>query len=333
MSRKTSDFFKNVLKAVIPLLIGVLILWWIYRDINIHEMGAVLEQGIIYEWIGFSLILVGLGHVIRGIRWKQLLTPLGKTPKTSSTIHAVFANYLINLILPRLGEVSRCGLISKYEGIPFTKVLGTLITERIIDLLSLGMVILLAFLLNWDALNAFFQRETNLASGILSFFSSKWLYIGLAALVIICITMYKFFRQTLFMQKIIHAIKNMAAGIKTIKFVNNKLKFIGLTLCMWIVYYFEFYVCCFAFPFTENITIIQALFIFVMANIGIVVPVQGGIGPWHFMVIQCLILFGIKETEAGTFALIVHTTQMIMTALLGLWGLLMLHLNNKKKAS
>ena len=334
MSRKTSDFFKNLLKAVIPLLIGVLILWLLYRNTDINEIKAILQQGVIYEWIGFSLILVGLGHVIRGLRWKQLLDPLSEsTTKASNAINAIFANYLINLILPRFGEVSRCGIISKCENIPFTKVLGTLISERIVDIISLGLITLFAFLLNWDALHAFSTQEANLTSGILSFFSSVWLYVGCAVFVIVCIVLYKLFRQTLFMQKIIRAIKNMFAGIKTIKYVDNKFRFIGLTLFMWVVYYFEFYICCFAFPFTENITMQQGLFILVMANISIIVPVQGGIGPWHFIVIQCLILFGINETAAGTFALIVHGTQTIMTALLGLLGLLILSVRNKKKVS
>lgn len=330
MPGKSIDFFKNALKAIIPLLIGILIFLKVYDNMEIESIWAVLQKDVKYQWIILSLVFVALGHVVRGLRWQLLIIPLGKKPKAWNAIAAVFANYLINLIIPRLGEVSRCGLISKYEKISFSKTLGTLITERIIDLLSLGIIIVLAFSLKFDFLNQFLAKETGLMNGVIDIISSIWMYVGIILFSALCWIIYKRFKETNLMKKIVQGIKNMGEGIKSIWEVKNKSRFSILTLSMWIIYFLEFYVCCFAFPFTENITILQCLFIFVMANIGIVVPVQGGIGPWHFMVIHCLILLGINNIEAAAFALVVHGTQMLMTILLGIIGLLSLPLTNKE---
>ena len=330
MSQKATIFLKNTLKAIIPLTIGILIFLWIYREIDIQAIQKELQKDIHYMWIIIPLLLVTLGHIIRAIRWKQLIAPLGKTPKTSNLIYAIFVNYLMNLILPRMGEVTRCAIISKSEKLPFSKVFGTLIIERIVDLLSLGIIIIISFSFKMQTIIQFLNQETEWTHKAIQTFSSIWLYIGLLALGILCWIGYKLFKTNSFVRKIRNIGQNILDGIKTIKLVKNKITFSTSTILMWIVYFLQFYLCFFAFQFTENLTFTQGLFIFVMANIGNIIPVQGGIGPWHFMVIHCMILFRIDSVEAATFALVVHGTQMIMTILLGIFGMIILTLNNKK---
>ncbi|MCD7971433.1 MAG: flippase-like domain-containing protein [Candidatus Azobacteroides sp.] len=330
MPQKLSVFLKNALKAAIPLTIGILIFLWVYREMDFEGIWLVLTQEVSFFWLFLSLLFVALGHIIRGIRWKYLITPLGISPRNNNLIYSVFATYLINLILPRMGEISRCAIISKYESISFTKILGTLISERMIDILTLGFLIVFTFFINLSTLNSFIKYETSLVTTLIDIFSSLWLYVGIIITLIVILIFYIFFKEKPLMQKINGILHNLWDGIRTIMHLKNRTAFTSHTFLMWLVYFLEFYVCFFAFPFTSNLSALQALFIFIMANIAIIVPVQGGIGPWHFMVIQCLILFGVNQTEAAAFALVVHGIQMLMTILLGIFGLIALPVSNKK---
>lgn len=331
MSRKITVFFKNILKAVIPLAIGLLIFRWVYREMDFSTIREVLQKGVHAQWIILSLFFCAWGEIIRALRWKQLIIPLSENPRTSNVIFSVFINYLINLILPRMGEISRCAVINKYEKISFTKTIGTLITERIVDLFSLMIVMLIAFLLQFNDFFAFFAREVNWVNNISSLFSSVWLYVGLIVTVFLFWVVWTQFQEAVFIRKFKQATKNVWTGVKTIRQVNGKFRFGCLTLFLWLIYFLQFYLCVFAFDFSANLTPLQGLFIFVMANIGIVIPVQGGIGPWHFMVIRSMVFFGISGVEAAAFALLVHGSQMVFSILLGIVGVITLPLNNKRK--
>ena len=330
MSRKTIVFFKNALKAIIPLVIGVLIFLWIYEKTDPGKLWNLLCSGIHYQWIVLSLILCGLGEVVRGIRWKQLITPLGETPRTSNLIYSVFVNYLINLILPRMGEVSRCAIINKYEKISFTKTIGTLITERAVDLFSLLIIVFLAFLLHTNNFYDFLAQKAGISESIVEIFTSVWLYVGIASVVFLFWIIFTRLREMVFVQKIKGATENIWTGIKTIRRITGKFEFSVKTLLLWTIYFFQFYVCFFAFDFTSGLSLLQGLFIFVMANFGIIVPVQGGLGTWHLMVIYSMVFFGIADEDARVFALVVHGTQMLLSILLGIFGLIALPLNNKR---
>ncbi len=330
MSQKARAFLKNTLKAVIPLAIGVLIFVWVYREINFENIWSILKKGVHYQWIIFSLLFCFLGEVIRGVRWGLLITPLGRKAKTSNLIYSVFVNYLVNLILLRMGEVARCAVINKYEKVSFTKAIGTLITERIVDLLSLAVVILLAFLPQMNNVFNFLNQETSLVDNVSEIFTSVWLYVGLAVVVILIWIVWTQFEEAVFIRKFKQATQNVWSGVKTIRQLEAKTTFGIMTVLLWVVYFLQFYVCIYAFDFSASLTIFQGLFIFVMANIGIVVPVQGGIGPWHFMVIHTMVFFGIGSIEAAAFALIVHGAQMIFTILIGVFGVVALPLTNKK---
>lgn len=333
MTQKTSVFFKNALKAVIPLVIGLLIFRWVYREMNFSTIRDVLQKGVDFRWIILSLFLCAAGEIVRAVRWRQLIVPLCSRVRTSNLIYSVFVNYLINLILPRMGEVSRCVVVNKYEKISFTKAIGTLITERIVDLLSLILIILTAFLLQTDYFFGFLFQEVNLVNNIADVFSSVWLYVGIVVAGFLFWIVWTQFQEAVLIRKFKQATKNVWTGAKTIREVNGKFRFGSLTILLWIIYFLQFYVCVFAFDFTSQLTPGQGLFIFLMANIGIVVPVQGGIGPWHFMVIRSMLFFGIADIEAATFALLVHGTQMILTILLGIAGVIALPLNNRTKRS
>lgn len=329
MSSKAISFLKNTLKTIIPLGIGLFIFLWIYGDTDITELWSKLRSDVHYEWIVFSFVFCGLGEVLRGIRWKQLLTPLGKT-KTSNVIYSVFVNYLVNLVFPRMGEISRCAIISKYEKISFTKTIGTLITERVVDLFSLILIIFVSFLLLTNDFYDFTAQKIGISESIIEIFSSVWLYVGIIVTAFLIWLTFTRFREVVLIRKIKEATQNIWAGVKTIRQITGKIKFSVSTLSLWLIYFLQFYICFFAFDFTSHLTPLQGLFIFVMANFGIIVPVQGGLGTWHFMVTCALVFYGVAEEDARIFALVVHGTQTLFSVLLGFIGVIALPLNNKK---
>ena len=140
----------KTLQILLPVLLGVGILWWTYRGFNFDRAWEVLQGDMIYSWMLLSLLFGVLSHMVRGWRWKLLLEPLDEHPSNRNCIYSVFVSYAANLVLPRVGEVSRCGILAKYDGVSFSKSLGTVVTERAIDVVSMGIITLLAFVLQAD---------------------------------------------------------------------------------------------------------------------------------------------------------------------------------------
>lgn len=132
-----NKLLKKTLKILLPVALGGFILYWVYRDFDFARAKEVLLHGTNWGWMLFSLFFGVMSHVFRGWRWKQTLAPLGAYPKSSDCVDAIFVSYAANLILPRVGEVSRCGVLAKYDDVSFAKSLGTVVTERLIDTLTI----------------------------------------------------------------------------------------------------------------------------------------------------------------------------------------------------
>lgn len=141
---------RTFLKIILPLAFGCLLLWYLYSKMDIGEIWNVIRKGVRYEIILFSL-LFGLGaNIVRGLRWGLLIRSLGDKVKTCNVIYAVLGNYAVNLVLPRVGEVWRCGMITKYDKIPFTRLLGTLLIDRVSDTIMVGLITMSIIIFNFD---------------------------------------------------------------------------------------------------------------------------------------------------------------------------------------
>ena len=147
---------RTFLKIILPLAFGCLLLWYLYSKMDIGEIWNVIRKGVRYEIILFSL-LFGLGaNIVRGLRWGLLIRSLGDKVKTCNVIYAVLGNYAVNLVLPRVGEVWRCGMITKYDKIPFTRLLGTLLIDRVSDTIMVGLITMSIIIFNFDFFHSFF---------------------------------------------------------------------------------------------------------------------------------------------------------------------------------
>ncbi|MDD4515914.1 lysylphosphatidylglycerol synthase transmembrane domain-containing protein [Massilibacteroides sp.] len=329
--------FKSILrtfvKVFIPLAFGCLLLWYLYREMDFQEIFEVIKKGVRYDIIFLSLFF-GLGaNIIRSYRWGLLIESLGERFKTSNIIYAVLGNYALNLVLPRVGEVWRCGVITRYEKISFTKLLGTLFVDRISDSIMVGLITLFIFIFNFSFFSRFLAKNPALFDGFQSIFNSIWIYVVGVILVVAIWFVFKYMSHFTLVQKAKNMFKNIWEGIKSIWLMKRKGLFLLQTLFIWVGYFCYFYITFYAFDFTRDLGVGVGLIAFTMSSIGVAVPVQGGIGPWHFMVIATLVLFGVKETDAAAFALVVHTVQTVWTGLCGLFGIIALPIANKEYKS
>ena len=331
MSSNLKSSILKILKTVIPLAFGILIFWLIFRELDFREIISILKSDVNFRFILLSLPFGLAANIIRAYRWNLLIQPLGYNPKMSNLIYAVLGNYGVNLAFPRLGEVWRCTIINRYEKIPFTKLFGTLITDRLADTITVILIIIAAFFMNIPYFNRFFEQHPEVFDVFYSIVHSTWLYVGLVAVAGIFWLCFVLFKNYSFIIKAKNMFRNLWEGIVSIGHMEKKWNFILYTILIWLGYYLYFYLCFYAFPATENLGWNRGLIAFGMSSVSMAIPVQGGIGPWHAMVIAVLMGFGLSNTDAGAFALTVHTIQqMLFTGLYGLFGVIAISVVNRK---
>ncbi|WP_291858913.1 lysylphosphatidylglycerol synthase transmembrane domain-containing protein [Marinilabilia sp.] len=318
------------LRIFLFLSMGIIILWWLYKDQNPYELLEIMKNDVGYGWIVLSLIMGLLSHISRTIRWQMLIEPVEKRPGAVNTFLAVMIGYLANLAIPRMGEISRCGVLSKYEKLSFTRLVGTVVTERVLDLIMLLLALGLMIVLQYNVFADFVNNKMDL-SGLAKFFSSWWfaliiLFAGGAILV---------FRQNILNSQMYFRLKDLwlkfKEGLFSYRNVRNKPLFFLHTLLIFVLYFLMIYVCFFGFPFTRELGPGAGLAVFVLGSFGMVAPVQGGIGPYHFMVISTLLFFGVQAPQAAAFALLVHGSLNGMIMITGLLSLVAIPLINKKE--
>lgn len=322
---------KRTLKFIVPLLFGVAVMVWVYHDFDFAAVYQTLVHGMNWWWMLLSLAFGTFSHIIRGWRWMQTLEPLGAYPKRSNSVDAVFISYGANLLIPRLGEVSRCGVLAKYDNISFSKSLGTVVTERLIDSLCAVLLTLLAVCTQMKVFASFFTQTGTDMSTFTEFLKTPQFYIIVCCLIGVIILFVFLVRTLSFFEKVRGVALNIWRGITSLKDVRNIPLFIFYTLMIWFCYFMQFYVSFFCFDFTSDLNILAGLVLFVAGSLAVVVPTPNGAGPWHFAVISMMVLYGVDAKDAGIFALIVHGLQTLLLILLGIYGSISLSIINKKQ--
>ena len=315
----SAESVKSALKTVLSLLLGLLIIWMMYRNTDLGELWQIAKSGNLVI-IGISLIFGLLGNILRGLRWELFVNSLGYRPPRASIVYATLGNYAVNFVLPRAGDVWRCGVVSKYDKIPFGKTVETFLVDKVIDVLAGLLVIFVSVALYIDFFISYVHDNPQFAENMSDFFSSAWIRLLLVALLLVVILLLTVFRKKPFMVKISKLLYTVKYDLKMIGKMKEKWRIIIYTILIWFCFYLYFYICFFAFDFTKELGPLAGLIVFAMTNIGISVPVQGGIGPWHFMVISSLVVLGVAENQALAFAGAVFTIQSVWQILYGLFG-------------
>ena len=322
MASKTRKVAFDILKYSATLGIAAFLLWFVYKDFSFEILKEQVSN-INYYWIMLSILLALLSHYLRAYRWNILLEPLGYHLKTSRTFIAVMVGYFANNLVPRLGEVTRCGILKKNDKVSMTSAFGSVVAERALDLLILIILGSFTFLIEFDKLNSFiienFQEKIPETKSIYGLVFTG-LGIGLV-LLLITFFLFKIFRNQLHRNpmylKIRQFVKELLDGFLSIRKIKNQFGFWISTFGIWLLYYLMLIVVFYAFPPTSNLSLIAGLTLLIMSGLGMSAPVQGGIGVFHILVSSVLVLYGISANDGKVFALIAHTTQFLTVILFG----------------
>ena len=329
---ESKNLGSRLMKIVMPLVLGGAILYWMYRDFDFQTVGHVMLHEMDWTWMLLSFPFGILAQMLRGWRWKQTLDPIGEHPRCSTAENAVFLSYAASLVIPRIGEFTRCGVLKRWDGISFSKALGTVVTERAVDTAIVMLYSGLILLFQMSTFGSFFRKTGTSFNNILSGFSTTgWLVTvicGVAALLLLHLLL----KRLYIYNKVKTTLSDIWEGILSLRAVRNLPLYLVFSVCIWVCYFLHFYLTFFCFDFTAHLGIGCALVCFIVGNFAVIVPTPNGAGPWHFAVKTMLILYGVQDEQALFFVLIVHTVQTMLVVLLGVWAWLRLSFTPKKQA-
>ena len=318
-----------ILKILMPLVLGAAILYWMYRGENWQQILHVMTDEMNWTWMLLSFPFGILAQMFRGWRWRQTLEPVGEKPRTATSIHAIFLSYAASLVIPRVGEFTRCGVLKRYDDVSFPKALGTVVTERAIDSLLVMGITAIVILLEMSTFGTFFQKTgTNLHDILHGFSWAGYLVVGICGIAMM-ILLHFLLRKLSIYDKVRATLSGIWQGVISLKDVKNIPLFTFFTLAIWLSYFLHYYLTFFCFDFTADLGLGCALVTFIVGSIAVIVPTPNGAGPWHFAVKTMLILYGVTDEHALYFVLIVHTVQTLLVVALGIYAWLALNFTKR----
>lgn len=318
-----ADLKKQILSAfkyIAGLGIGALLLFLTFRNIDLAHAWEQIGQAN-FTFVAGSLLVSLFSHFLRAVRWKMLLKPAGYATGTYHTFAAVMVGYMANNAVPRLGEVSRCSMLLKSDQVPFPVSIGTVVLERVIDVLVMGLLIGIAFLLEYDHLMEIVAQTMGASSSSGMSAGRYWILaaLGVAGLagVYLIRKNYQRIRTLPVAGKVLDFAEGLWKSLLGIFKLENPWLFIAITLLIWLCYVAQYYVCFFALEVTSSLSFYFAFMIMILGGIGIVLPVPGGVGAFHFFCQLTFIVFGYSEQSGANYALLIHTSQYLMLIAVG----------------
>jgi len=310
----------TILKTSVPLLIAVAILVFTYRDYDFSAFWSDMKR-IDWWWLALALSFSAAGPFFRGVRWNLLLEPIGyKVPK-KDTVLTVFTGYAANIIIPRVGEISRCGILEECAGVPFSKGLGTLVAERFVDAVLLGLIVLTTILTNIPAFVKLFTPESDAATAVAQastpLLQNPKFYMWLAIAAVIIVLCIFIGRKIGLKDKIKGFLKGFWEGFLALKNVRNLPLFIFYSLAIWVCYYLELYLAFYCMPSTAQAGMRAGLVCFAASSVAVLVPTPNGAGPWNLAIVKMLGVYGVPESDAQPFSFVLHLSQTLIYLLCG----------------
>lgn len=326
---------KSVFKILLFLSLGCFLVWISIIKIPEEKRGEVLRsiQKADYLFVVISMLMGVAAMYSRALRWKILMEPLGYRPSSKNTLFAVMIGYLGNLAVNRLGEVTRCGVLTKYDNVPFTAAFGTVIAERLIDLLSLILLFFLTVFGEFDRFWGFFQKEIwavfmDKLRPVLQHELFSYIAIGLMMIFFVALFLFRKKLKVLFGGKSEGLISKFVAGLKSVATIKKPWAFLFHSVFIWFMYYAMVHVCFFALEETKDLGVLAGMAIVTFGSIG-VIATPGGIGAYTIIVMLVLgSLFGKPDEVGSAFGWLVWGSQFLLLLLCGLLALILLPLTN-----
>jgi uncharacterized protein (TIRG00374 family) len=331
---------KSALRYIISLGLAGGLIWFAFKDINLAEMLNRFARSD-WRWIAVSCIFLLMAHLVRAWRWNMLMEPLGYKPGLLNSFISVLTGYFANYIVPRMGEVTRCGTLYRLERVPVNLSFGTVVAERIFDVIILLVMIGLNFILEFERLSTFFTDFfiSKVSADSSSGSGSLILILLLTALVAVAAAgIYIFKNESLrnnlqrnaMIQKVVLFAQGMLEGLLSVRKLRSPGLFIFSTIAIWVLYYLVSYVLFFCIPETSNLGLLAGLTLLVVGSIGMAAPVQGGLGAYHMLVGSVMVLYGLTYNDGITLATFIHGAQMVFMLIIGALAFLYVLIKNKK---
>ena len=322
----------SAVKYILLLGLAGLLLWFSFKGVKWEDFVTGLKEAD-FRWIGLSMAISVVAFLIRALRWRLIMIPLGKKITRRDSWDGINIGYLTNFAVPRAGELARCGVITRKTGLPFESVAGTVVLERSIDMLSLGIVFISVLVFFWDSFGGFINKEiiasmeSRLSTGLIVIAASAFF----ASLIFLYI-IYKYRQSHPILRKITNIVKGVLKGLLSGFRMPQKWLFIIYTVLLWVCYWLMSYTSIMAFPsINQGLGASDALFLMMVGSFGWVIPVQGGIGAYHLIISLALAsVYGISQTTGVIFATISHESQALTMLLCGAISLISFTLSKRK---
>lgn len=343
-------YLKDLLKILLFFGVGFFILYLVYNNQNAAFQEQCRLDGVAAAdcslldkvwsdlrtvnplWLLAVLLCFNISNISRALRWRMMLESLGYKTRMLNAFFTIMLSYFANLGLPRIGEVVRATTFSRYEKIRVEKLMGTIVLDRILDLISAGIVFLIAILTEYEMLWSFITQSRasgeDGSGGIV-----QWLVLA-AGLAVAAGVLFYLFRQYFgrfrIVQKIQSLLLGFAEGLRSISRIKRPLPFIFHSLMIWVMYFLMTYLCFSAFGPTEHLGVKAGLIVFAFSTVGVIIPSPGGMGTFHALAVIALGLYGITGGDAFSFAnILFFSVQIGASVLLGIISLIMLPVFNK----
>ena len=328
---------KSIIQFSVLLAVGILLAWLSIKSVW-SEKDKIVDsfKNANYFWVGISIIVSFFSHYLRAYRWNYLLKPLGYRVTPANSLGAVLVGYFANYGLPRMGELTRCTLVAKYDDVPFEVALGTVITERIVDLLLLLLIFILTLFAQFTELKnlAVEYILTPMMTKIQAISANPTGLIILIAAVLIFSIGFILIRKKLaniLKGKFGTIISGFGNGLSSVKDIDKKFQFIVLSFAIWACYFYSLYVCFFAFTGTSHLGHSECLVLMLFGTFGVVFS-PGGLGAYPTIITSLLVYtYHVEKISAVAFPWMGWTSQFILIVVLGLLSLILLPIINKKK--
>jgi len=326
--------FLTVFKFCFFLGLGILIIWLSMKNLTAEERAQIIHSFRIanYWWVFLAVLLGICSHILRALRWILFFEPMGFHPSLKNTFYAVMVGYFANLAFPRLGEVTRCGLMTRYEKIPFNKALGTVITERAVDMIQFFLLFLLMILTQIGTIRNYLDQNIypQLYARFGDLHYSRMLLASAGAFLVALAVLLFLFRRRLQKLKLYHMVRNLVVGfwegLKSLSQIRKPGWFLLYSIAIWGLYFFMLYVIFFCFPETSGLSLGAGLSALVLGSIGIMIT-PGGIGLYPAIIQETLLLYGIGRATGLALGWLAWVAQTAMILLVGGISLILLSFN------
>ncbi|MCM1521737.1 MAG: flippase-like domain-containing protein [Muribaculaceae bacterium] len=336
--RSAGEIVADVLKVIVPILVSAGLVAWMFHKVDIHRVIAIIRQGVDYRYLFIMMGLTMLSQVIRGFRWRLQLRAAGVAPlPATAACVSIFGAYALNLVLTFLGEAWRVVYVARRQRCKLSTVVGTDIGDRASDGVMIGLFIILTVFVARPAIDRFLDRyPLGEALRHATDDPSTWIWAGVIIGAAVA-TLY-LLRHTDFVRGIITSIQRIWKGFAVLFTMKGRGLYLVLTLGIWVCYFFMTYSCFFAFPFTRALVenghfygLLPGLVVFVFGSCSMIVPSNGGLGPWNIAVMFALSLYGISDADGTAYSIVCWSFQTLMIIILGVFSALYIASSRRRK--